>query len=71
MPLKAYLPKSLFGRALLIIMLPIAIMQIAVAYFFFNAHWDQVTDRFRLHFLAYHRDSIALACVYSLYSKPS
>ena len=24
-------------------MLPIAIMQMAVAYFFFNAHWDQVT----------------------------
>jgi len=43
MPLKKYLPKSLFGRALLIIMLPIAIMQIAVAYFFFNAHWNQVT----------------------------
>jgi len=40
---KKYLPKSLFGRALLIIMLPIAIMQIAVAYFFFNAHWNQVT----------------------------
>ena len=43
MLLKRYLPKSLFGRALLIIMLPIAIMQMAVAYFFFNAHWDQVT----------------------------
>ena len=43
MTLKKYLPKSLFGRALLIIMLPIAIMQIAVAYFFFNAHWNQVT----------------------------
>jgi two-component system osmolarity sensor histidine kinase EnvZ len=41
--LKRYLPKSLFGRALLIIMLPIAIMQIAVAYFFFNAHWARVT----------------------------
>jgi len=40
---KAYLPKSLFGRALLIIMLPIVIMQMAVAYFFFNAHWNQVT----------------------------
>lgn len=40
---KRYLPKSLFGRALLIIMLPIAIMQIAVAYFFFNAHWARVT----------------------------
>jgi len=43
MILKRYLPKSLFGRALLIIMLPIAVMQIAVAYFFFNAHWDRVT----------------------------
>ena len=43
MPFKAYLPKSLFGRALLIIMLPIAIMQMAVAYFFFNAHWNGVT----------------------------
>lgn len=44
MPFKKYLPKSLFGRALLIIMLPIAIMQMAVAYFFFNAHWQQVTS---------------------------
>jgi len=43
MPFKKYLPKSLFGRALLIIMLPIAIMQMAVAYFFFNAHWNKVT----------------------------
>jgi len=43
MRFKAYLPKSLFGRALLIIMLPIVIMQMAVAYFFFNAHWNQVT----------------------------
>lgn len=43
MPFKKYLPKSLFGRALLIIMLPIVIMQMAVAYFFFNAHWNQVT----------------------------
>jgi len=41
--LKQYLPKSLFGRALLIIMLPIAMMQIIVAYIFFNAHWQTVT----------------------------
>ncbi|MGB0907593.1 MAG: ATP-binding protein [Maricaulaceae bacterium] len=41
--LKPYLPKSLYGRALLIILLPIAIMQMAVAYFFFNAHWATVT----------------------------
>jgi len=43
MVFKNYLPKSLFGRALLIIMLPIIIMQMVVAYFFFNAHWNQVT----------------------------
>lgn len=41
--IKQLLPKSLFGRAVLIIILPIAVMQMAVAYFFFNAHWAQVT----------------------------
>ena len=41
--LKRYLPKTLFGRALLIIMLPIALMQIIVAYIFFDAHWQTVT----------------------------
>ncbi|PHR55092.1 MAG: two-component sensor histidine kinase [Robiginitomaculum sp.] len=41
--LKKRLPKSLFGRALLIIMLPIALMQIIVAYIFFQAHWQTVT----------------------------
>lgn len=40
---KKYLPKSLYGRASMIIILPIVIMQIAVAYFFFNAHWATVT----------------------------
>lgn len=42
-PLKRFLPKTLFGRALLIIVLPVAIMQIVVAYIFFNAHWATVT----------------------------
>ncbi|MEE9272627.1 MAG: ATP-binding protein [Robiginitomaculum sp.] len=42
--LKRHLPKSLFGRALLIIMLPIALMQIIVAYIFFDAHWKTVTE---------------------------
>ena len=41
--IKQYLPTSLFGRALLIIMLPIALMQIIVAYIFFDAHWQTVT----------------------------
>jgi len=43
--LKDLLPKSLYGRAMLIIVLPIAIMQIAVAYTFFDAHWETVTSR--------------------------
>ncbi len=43
--LKDYLPKSLFGRSLLIIVLPIALMQVAVAWAFFDAHWETVTSR--------------------------
>lgn len=41
--LKRYMPTSLFGRSLLIILLPIAVMQGAVAYGFFEAHWRTVT----------------------------
>ena len=41
--LKRLAPKSLFGRSLLIIVLPIALMQVAVTWFFFDAHWDAVT----------------------------
>src|ERR1044072_4566060 len=43
--IKRQLPKTLFGRSLLIIVLPVAIMQIAVTYIFFDAHWQTVTAR--------------------------
>jgi two-component system osmolarity sensor histidine kinase EnvZ len=43
--MRRWLPKSLFGRALLIIVLPIALMQAAVVWAFFEAHWETVTDR--------------------------
>ncbi len=43
MNLKRYIPKSLFVRVILIIILPVILMQIAVTYFFFNAHWARVT----------------------------
>ena len=36
--LKRQLPGTLFGRSLLIIVLPVALMQIAVTYVFFDAH---------------------------------
>ncbi|MCR5873232.1 ATP-binding protein [Phenylobacterium sp. J426] len=39
------LPTTLFGRSLLIIVLPVALMQIAVTYVFFDAHWQTVTSR--------------------------
>lgn len=43
--IKRQMPKTLFGRSLLIIVLPIALMQIAVTYVFFDAHWKTVTSR--------------------------
>ena len=42
--LRSILPKSIFWRAFLIIILPIVIMQMVVAWFFFNAHWARVTS---------------------------
>jgi two-component system osmolarity sensor histidine kinase EnvZ len=42
---KRWLPSTLFGRSLLIIILPIAIMQIAVTWLFFDNHWQKVTYR--------------------------
>ncbi|HEX7944506.1 MAG TPA: ATP-binding protein [Phenylobacterium sp.] len=43
--LKRRLPATLFARSLLIIVLPVALMQIAVTYVFFDAHWQTVTAR--------------------------
>ena len=42
---KRWLPTSLFGRSLLIIVLPVALMQIAVTWAFFNAQWQEVNTR--------------------------
>ena len=42
--LRNILPKSIFWRAFLIIILPIVIMQMLVAWYFFNAHWARVTS---------------------------
>ena len=43
--LKRRLPATLFARSLLIIVLPVALMQIAVTYVFFDANWQTVTSR--------------------------
>ena len=40
-----WLPKGLFQRALLIVVLPMVLLQSVVAYFFMERHWQQVTMR--------------------------
>ena len=43
--IRRWLPTSLFGRSLLIIILPVAMMQVAVTWAFFEAHWQTVTGQ--------------------------
>ncbi len=43
--LRRITPKGLFARTLLIIVLPVALMQVAVAWSFFEEHWETVTSR--------------------------
>lgn len=47
--IKDFLPKSLFGRALLILVLPTVLIQLVVTYVFFDRHWDDVTRRIALN----------------------
>jgi len=43
--LKRYLPASLFGRALMIMVVPILALQIVVALLFLQRHYDRVTEQ--------------------------
>ncbi|RZJ04139.1 MAG: HAMP domain-containing protein [Brevundimonas sp.] len=43
--LKRRLPTTLWGRSLLIIVLPVLVMQVAVTWAFFDMHWQTVTAR--------------------------
>ena len=43
--LKRYMPKSLFGRALLILVLPIIVLQVVAAAVFVQRHYDSVTEQ--------------------------
>ena len=42
---KRYLPKSLLGRSLLIIVTPLVLLQVVAALIFFESHWDKITFR--------------------------
>ena len=43
--IKNVLPKTLFGRSLLIIVTPLILMQAISTFVFFDRHWDTMTRR--------------------------
>jgi len=43
--LRAKMPKGLFARSLLIVVLPMLLLQTAVVYFFMERHWQAITIR--------------------------
>ncbi len=43
--LRGKMPKGLFARSLMIVVLPMMLLQTAVAYFFMERHWQAVTHR--------------------------
>ncbi|NQW12027.1 MAG: two-component sensor histidine kinase [Alphaproteobacteria bacterium] len=49
--IKRFLPKTLFGRTLVIIVTPLVLMQAISAYVFYDRHWDIMTRRL-VHSLA-------------------
>lgn len=46
--LKRLLPKTLFGRSLVILAMPLILLQIVLAFVFYDAHWETVTRRLAL-----------------------
>lgn len=41
--IKKFLPQSFFGRALMIVITPVVLIQVLSGYVFFDRHWDYVT----------------------------
>jgi two-component system, OmpR family, osmolarity sensor histidine kinase EnvZ len=58
------LPKGLYGRSLLIVILPMVLLQAAVAYVFMERHWELVTHRLSF---AVARDVGAIIDLYKAY----
>ena len=44
-PLKQFLPREFFPRSLLIVILPMVLIQLVIAYVFLERHWNVVTQR--------------------------
>ncbi len=41
--IKRFLPRSLLGRSILIIVVPLILLQVVTTYVFFNRHWDTIS----------------------------
>ena len=42
---RLFMPRTLFGRSLLLIVLPVLITQIVTAFYFYQQHWEHMTSR--------------------------
>ena len=47
-PLRRIVPRSLFWRSFLIMLIPLVLLQAVVAYIFFERHWDSVSRQLAL-----------------------
>lgn len=43
--LKKFLPRTIFGRSLLILIMPMLLLQAITTYIFFDRHWEKMTSR--------------------------
>jgi len=43
--IKKFLPRSLFARSLLILVIPVLLIQVITTFMFFERHWDKMTAR--------------------------
>ncbi|MCB1532529.1 MAG: HAMP domain-containing protein [Alphaproteobacteria bacterium] len=43
--IKTFLPRTLFGRSLMILITPVLLIQIVTSYIFFDRHWSKMTTR--------------------------
>lgn len=44
-PLKRFMPRSLFGRTFLIIIIPVVIVQIFATFIFYDRHWTKISNK--------------------------
>lgn len=43
--LKQFMPRTIFGRSLLILIMPVLLLQAITTYIFFDRHWEKMTSR--------------------------